>query len=171
MFLLTNGYAAVRYEFVTKNSEIKFVLQATGHQVVGIARDWQGFFLIDNDKNLKILGGIIKIKVAGIDTDNNARDRDMAQGVLGVDDFPIIYLKPISLKHRKNNKILMATLTIRDVSQNISIPVTFKKKKKTVAIKGHFKVKWKEFGVQDPSFLFLRVSDELEIFIDVVAKK
>lgn len=71
-----------------------------------------------------------------------------------------------------NQNFIVGKLTISGTTNTIKVPVTLSKSGNGVTMKGSYKLKMTQFGVEPPSFMFgaMTTGDDLEIVFDVVLK-
>jgi len=106
---------------------------------------------------------------------NDGRDRKMHKSVLESDRFPEIVFRPGRLEGRLaatgSSKLELAgQVGIHGVEREVSIPVLVESSGSGYRVTGEFSVPYVKWGMKDPSTLFLRVSDHVEIAIQAVAE-
>jgi len=148
-----------RYEVDPASSSAGFTLQATGHT--------GGAFTME---------GEIRIESASLVTGNARRDGKMRRESLSVEKYPLIRFRPRRAKvsaqtdpipdtspGAKTSLTLEGDLTIRETTRPVSIPVSVLVGERRVTVDGSLRLNFDDYGVPDPSFLFLRVRPDMTV--------
>ena len=165
-----------------------FFTEAPLEDILGTTRKMESEVMI-NVKNVSLNPkGTVKVDLSSLTTGIDLRDKDMKSAdYLNTAKYPyaIFSLTGISeaveLKDaKKTNVMLSGNLTIRGVTKNISVPVEltyFKQGQNTQSkLKGNllkvsstFNIKMSDFGIEVPSLLLMKVSNDVKITVNFVA--
>lgn len=162
------------YTINIEKSRLDYAFKSTLHPVHGTARDFQGRFLIDSKHGLQIMSGEVSVDPVYLQSKNKKRDENM-YAMLEVTTYPVITfsLSPEGcvLSEDKDGYTgqLTGTLTIRDISQVIAVPVIVQKSGEEFRMTGTAQVSLKSFRLNAPSVLkVIRVFDPVTITFDVL---
>jgi len=167
--LLVVKMASAQYKPVDKESVLKFKIQNFGFDVTGMFSGMRGNIHFD-PQNLANDTFDVSVDAATVNTNNDLRDSHLrGDGYFDVKNYPVIRF--VSGKVRATNKkgvyLLMGTLTIKDKSKSLSFPFTASSVNNAIVFKGNFRINRKDFDIGGVS----SISDELEISLNVIAKK
>lgn len=118
--------------------------------------------------------GELAVDAASGDSGSAARDRRMHQNILETDRYPEIVFRPDSV-HGKlapegpSQVELHGQFLIHGAAHEITMPVQVEASRGQYTAVAHFTVPYVQWGMKNPSTLFLRVSDKVEISIRTVA--
>jgi polyisoprenoid-binding protein YceI len=170
--LASGPQPGTRYEIEPGSSSVGFDLGATGHTVHGRAGKLGGRVeVLGADAGGFPLAGELRLEAASLDTGNGRRDRKMREQSLAVARFPEIVFAARRLSPREGGAsgqdasafVLEGDLSIRDVTRSVSIRVELRPEDGMLRVAGEVQLRWADFGVPDPSFLFLRVKPTLRV--------
>lgn len=168
LFVLSAQISRAQYK-PAENSTLKFTIKNLGFDVGGSFSGFDGNINFDplNPTNANF---DVSINAATINTDNNLRDGHLkSDSFFDVKNYPHIRLNSvkIAVTNKADTYLLNGQLTIKGVSKPVSFPFTATPVADGYLFKGSFKMKRKDFGIGGTS----TVADELEVMINVVAKK
>src|SRR5215471_6878130 len=148
---------------------VKFTVADVLHTVNGTFKLKQGALQLDPSG--KVSGEIVVDAKSG-DTNNGMRDRKMHREVLESDRYPEISFRPDRVEGQvatpgKSSVIVHGMFNIHGVDREISVPAQVEINADHWTTTLHFTVPYQKWGMKNPSTLFLRVSDTVEI--DLVA--
>ncbi len=172
IYLLLLAFAAnaafAQYKPVEQGSTLKFTIKNLGFGVDGSFSGFEGTINFD-PQNLANSNFDVTLKAATVNTDNSLRDGHLKDdGFFDVKNFPFIRLQAGKITPGKSGMYnLTGVLTMKGKSKQIAFPFSATPAADGYVFKGTFKLNRKDFGVGGTS----TVSDELEVVIDVVAKK
>ncbi len=176
-FLFINQCSAQSWmppgEVSAETVKINFEVDSTWHLIKGEIPEVSGKIWLDNKSDPTSIRANLVASVSSFDTDNSSRDKELRH-VMDADKFPNVSLiikgfegEPCSpIKVEKTGECkgsLKSNLTIRDVSKELSLPYVVRKGSDYYEIKGEFKIKWAEFGVEDPSILIAKLDDTVKV--------
>ncbi|MBW4890388.1 YceI family protein [Mucilaginibacter sp. HMF5004] len=158
-----------QYKPVEQGSLLKFTIKNLGFKIDGSFSGFEGQIDFDpqNPANSKF---DVSINAATVNTDNNLRDEHLrGDGYFDVKNSPKIRVESnkIIASGKAGTYRFTGMLTIKGKSKPISFPFTATASADGYLFKGGFTMNRKDFGVGGTS----TVSDELEVNINVIAKK
>jgi polyisoprenoid-binding protein YceI len=149
-------------------SEVTFDVQATGHDV-------HGHLFLDAgevrfDPATGAASGRIEIDAARSESGNDSRDKTMRNKVLEVASYPLFVFVPERFEGElpesgKGEVSLVGTLTLHGADHPLTLPATVERDGGRVTATTHFQVPYVEWGMHNPSLLFLRVADEVAVTV------
>jgi len=157
-----------QYKPVEQGSSLKFTIKNLGFGVDGSFSGFEGMINF-NPQNLAASNFDVMVSAATVNTDNNMRDDHLkGDSFFDVKNYPKIKLTSSQITNIKSGTYLFnGKLTIKGKAQLIKFPFEAAANGDGFVFKGSFKMKRKDFGVGGTS----TVSDELEVMINVTAKK
>ncbi len=154
------------------NTKVSFMVDSTWQTVNGTTKNLNGSVVL-RDKNdpLSIVVDL-KIQVKTFDTDWDSRDEKL-QECMASDVYPVASFistrlsdscKPALLDiSGKCSGTLTGTLTMRDVSKEVALPVSITKEADRYVISGAIPVRWAEYNIEDPSILIAKLDPVVTI--------
>lgn len=170
IFLLTTALAASAQCYTLQTdpakSTVKFTLDAALHTVNGTFRVKPGVLQFDPASN-QIEGEILVDAKSG-KTGNGMRDRKMHKDVLESESYPEISFRPQRLEGTVRNSGQSAVsvhgmFRLHGVDREITVPAQVEMSGDHWTASIHFTVPYQKWGLKNPSTLFLRVSDSVQI--------
>jgi len=156
-----------QYKPVSQGSAVKFTIKNLGFNVDGNFSGLDGNINFDT-QNPAASSFDVTINAASINTDNSLRDEHLkGDGFFDIKNYPRIRLASSQISGNNGNYLFKGQVTIKGKSQPLSFPFTASALADGLAFKGSFKLKRRDFGVGGIS----TVSDELEVSLNVIAKK
>jgi len=149
---------------------VRFTLDAALHTVHGTFQVKP--CTLEFDPALGLLSGEILVDAKSGQTGNGMRDRKMHKEVLESERYPEISFHPDRVegavaKQGKSSVKVHGLFRIHGVEQEMTVPAEVEMTSDSWTATVHFTVPYAKWGMKNPSSLFLRVSDSVEI--DVVA--
>ncbi|OCX53863.1 hypothetical protein BEL04_06140 [Mucilaginibacter sp. PPCGB 2223] len=171
MLLLIIGAANVsraQYKPAEQGSTLKFTIKNLGFGVDGSFTGFEGAINF-NPQNLAASSFDVTVASATVNTDNSLRDEHLkGDSFFDVKTYPRIKLASTQITNiRSGTYLFNGQLTIKGKAKPIKFPFEATQSGDGFVFKGSFKMNRKDFGVGGTS----TVSDELEVFINVTAKK
>lgn len=162
----TTGRA--QYKPVEQGSGLKFTIKNLGFGVDGSFSGFEGAINF-NPQNLAVSSFDVTVSAATVNTDNNMRDEHLkGDSFFDVKNYPKIRLTSTQITNVKSGIYLFnGQLSIKGRTKPIKFTFEVVASGDGYVFKGWFKMNRKDFGVGGTS----TVSDELEVTIDVTAKK
>ena len=168
--LVCPGAAQERdFQLDPQHTSIKFTLSDVLHTVRGTFKLKQGALELDPSGNVS---GAIVVDAKSGDSGNGMRDRKMHREVLESDHYPEISFRPDRVEGSvaasgKSSAMVHGMFNIHGMDREISVPAQVEINADHWTATMHFTIPYQKWGMKNPSTLFLRVSDTVEI--DLVA--
>jgi polyisoprenoid-binding protein YceI len=145
---------------------VSFTLDAALHTVHGVFRTKPGEIEFNSASGK--LSGEIDIDAKSGNTSNGMRDRKMHKDVLESDRYPDISFRPDHVEGSvanpgKSSVKVHGMCLIHGVDREIDVPAQVEMFADHWSASAHFTVPYAKWGIKNPSTLFLRVSDSVEI--------
>jgi polyisoprenoid-binding protein YceI len=153
----------------SEDTEVTFLLEATGHNIEGTLYLSHGEITFDSESGRA--SGEIAIDARRSVSGNKSRDKTMRKKVLESEDHPLIVFVPKELRGTivdsgQSEVELLGTLTLVGHEHPFTMPATVEMSEGgQLKVSTTFKVPFIEWGLEDPSILFLRVAKEVEVTI------
>lgn len=148
------------------HSSVKFTLADVLHTVHGTFQVSRGSLQLDRGAG-KLSGEIVVDAKSG-DTGNGARDRKMHKEVLESERYPEISFRPDRIEgsvaaQGKSSVRVQGIFSIHGVDRQITVPADLDVSADHWNAQVRFTVPYVKWGMKNPSTLFLRVSESVEI--------
>ncbi|TSJ44078.1 YceI family protein [Mucilaginibacter corticis] len=169
IFLFAATLCHAQLKPVEQASTLKFTIKNLGFDVDGSFSGFEGSINFD-PQGLAVSTFDVSINASTVNTDNSLRDEHLkGSSFFDVKNFPVIRLASTKIlpTNKSDTYMLNGQLTIKGKTQPITFPFSANATADGYVFKGSFKIKRKDFGVGGTS----TVSDELEVMINVTAKK
>jgi polyisoprenoid-binding protein YceI len=166
------GLAAAQdadYRVDPAQSSVKFTLGDVLHTVRGSFKLKQGDLQVEPDG--KVSGQVVVDAGSG-DSGSGMRDRKMHKEVLESTRYPEIKFRPdridgVVASSGKSSVLIHGMFNIHGTDREITVPALVETGGEQWTATVHFTVPYEKWGMKNPSTLFLRVSDTVEI--DLIA--
>ena len=157
------------YRVDPAQSSVKFTLGDVLHTVRGTFKLKQGDLQVEPDG--KVSGQVVVDAGSG-DSGSGMRDRKMNKEVLESTRYPEIAFRPDRIDGAvasagKSSVLIHGMFNIHGTDREITVPAQVETSGEQWTATIHFTVPYQKWGMKNPSTLFLRVSDTVEI--DLVA--
>ena len=148
------------------NTQINFTLKGFPHNTEGSFKLKSGEIHVDPDTGAS--EGTIVLDAASAETGIGMRDNQMRESVLEVQRYPEISFKP---RHAAGHPVLQGDFTV-EVSGIMSLhgdphqmimAVAVHRSKDDFTAAAHFTIPYVQWGLKNPSVLFLTVADEVVV--------
>ena len=151
-----------------QNTEVSFDLEATGHDIHGLVTLESGEVTFDLDSGTA--SGAIVLDVAHAVTGNASRDRTMRGDVLEAERFPTIEFMPGmvtgSLAAEGSSQLtLHGVVRLHGDPHPLALPATVEVHGDHVTATASFVIPYQEWGLSDPSVLFLKVAKVVAVTV------
>ncbi|MEO6523556.1 MAG: YceI family protein [Mucilaginibacter sp.] len=167
LILLVSKISPAQLKPVEQGSTLTFNIKNLGFGVKGSFKGFEGNINFD-PQNAEGSNFDVTVNSSTVNTDNNLRDEHLrGEGYFDVKNHPNIRLVSTKIAEKNGSYMFTGVLIIKGKSQNINFPFTATPFADGYLFKGVFKIKRKDFGVGGTS----TVSDELEVTLNVIAKK
>lgn len=150
-------------------SKVAFVLPATGHDVAGAFAVREGDVRFDPETGAA--SGRIAVDAQVARTGNDSRDKTMHEKVLESARFPLFVFVPSRVEgavpsEGKATVTLVGTLSMHGADHPLRLPAEVEVHGGKLQAVTHFPVPFLAWGMHDPSLLFLRVADTVQVTVD-----
>jgi polyisoprenoid-binding protein YceI len=145
---------------------IQFTLDASLHTVHGSFQATQGELRLDPASGA--LSGAIVVDARSGRTGNGLRDRKMHKDVIESEQYPEISFHPdrvtgTLVQQGKSVVKVHGTFNLHGTDRQIEVPAEVEMAGNSWTAKVRFTIPYAKWGMKNPSTLFLRVSDTVEI--------
>ena len=153
-------------QFDPAKTTIKFTLDAALHTVHGTFQAKQSALQFDPTSGK--LSGEISVDAKSGQTGNGMRDRKMHRDVLESEQYPEITFRPSRIEgtvasEGKSSVTVYGIFRIHGVNHEIAVPAEVEMNADQWTAMVHFPVPYVKWGMKNPSTLFLRVSESVEV--------
>src|SRR4029077_17725905 len=164
----TVSFAAEKFPVDSDHSKIGFtVTLASVADVDGRFPDVDGTISYD-EADLTNSSVTAIIKTASIDTGNSDRDSDLrGANFFDANKYPTIRFQSRSIQRQGNDYVMTGTLTIRDVTRDVVIPLVWRQHKTPdpgqntrIGFEGRLMLQRKDYTVIGPTFWNNSISNE-----------
>jgi len=171
--LLLAAAHAQSLAFDTAQTKVEFTLADVLHTVQGTFQLKRGNIHIDAASGA-VTGELVVDATSG-NSGSGARDRRMHANILESDKYPEIVFAPDRLvgavpTQGKAALQMHGIFRIHGTGHEITLPVDVEAANGQYSAVLHFVVPYVQWGMKNPSTLFLRVSDKVNITVKTVAK-
>lgn len=152
------------------NMQIEFEVDSTWHTVHGKTSSITGHARLSKSDDPTALDILIELPVAMLNTADEDRDAEL-RSIMAVDQYPTIRLNAANAPLRcvpaavveqgQCSDTLMAKLTIRATTTELEVPIVIRAEPGRFAVSGTFKIRWAEYGVEDPSIFLIATVDPI----------
>jgi polyisoprenoid-binding protein YceI len=154
-------------------THIEWTLGAALHTVHGTFKLRSG--TISFDPNTGNASGEIVVDATSGESGNESRDKKMHKEVLETQRYPEITFLPKKLQGKLATQgvstvQVQGVFRIHGSDHELTWPVTVEKSGKIVKARFSFEVPYQDWGIKNPSTLFLRVDNHVALVIDSVGK-
>jgi polyisoprenoid-binding protein YceI len=145
---------------------VKFTLGDVLHTVHGTFQLKQGALQLDPSSG-KVSGEMVVDAKSG-ESGSNMRDRKMHREILESDHYPDISFRPdrvegVVASAGKSSVKVHGMFNIHGVDREITVPAEVEMEPDHWSATVHFTVPYAKWGMKNPSTLFLKVNDSVEI--------
>lgn len=147
-------------------SQVAFTLPATGHTVHGTFHVQSGSIAFDS--TAKTISGSIVVAAGSGNSGDAGRDKKMNHEVLNTGKYTEVTFAPSrytgTLASTGDSTLQVSgVFTLHGVAHDLTLPMQIQIEGKHLTAKGHFTVPYVQWGLKDPSILFLKVAKEVGI--------
>jgi polyisoprenoid-binding protein YceI len=152
-------------------SQIKMTLRATLELVNGTFHVQSGS--VEFDHSTPKMSGLITIEAGSGKTGNDSRDKKMYKDVLKVKEYATISFEPKAYAGTiapSGDSAIQVTgiFTLLGTPHEITVPMLVHLDAARATAKGHFVVPYVQWGLKNPSILFLKVDNDVAIDLNLV---
>jgi polyisoprenoid-binding protein YceI len=163
---IPGGAQPVSLQLDPAHTTVRFTLEAALHTVHGTFQVKQS--ALEFDPASGAVTGQIEVDAKSGLTGNAMRDRKMNNDVLESDHYGEITFRPDRVTGRvaeqgKSSVMIHGFFHVHGVDREITLPAQIEMDADRWTARAHFTVPYAKWGMKNPSTLFLRVSDAVEI--------
>lgn len=163
---VTSAAQSLAFTLDAQHTTINFTLGDVLHTVRGTFHLKQGSLLLDSASG-KLTGEIIVDAKSG-DSGSGMRDRKMHREVLESDRYPEITFRPDRIEGTvgssgKSSVRVHGTFSIHGMDHELTVPAEVEMLPDHWTATLHFAVPYAKWGMKNPSTLFLKVSESVDI--------
>src|SRR5271155_2347522 len=156
----------VAFQLDHQHTSVNFALSDVLHKIAGTFRLKQGSLHLDPASGK--LSGAIVVDARSGETGSGMRDRKMHREVLESDRYPEIVFRPdrvegTVLPQGKSSVRVHGIFSIHGADHELTVPAEVEVSSDQWTAKLHFAVPYASWGMKNPSTLFLRVSESVDI--------
>jgi len=154
-------------------TKVNFSVDSTLHTVHGDFRLKRGSIQFDNATGAA--GGELVVDSASGESGSDGRDKKMHKDVLESQKYAVIVFTPEHIKGTvaeagKSTVEVEGILTMHGKSNPVTMPLEVQLQNGAGSADGSFSVKYREWGMKNPSTFILRVNEKVEIHVHGVGK-
>lgn len=166
LYAFVGAHAQQHYRLDAAQSEVHFTLDATGHAVEGTFKISSGDITFNTTD--ASMSGTITVDAASGNSENKSRDKKMTADQLKATQFPLVTFAPDkytgTLNTGGNSSIQVeGTFTLLGQAHSIAVPMSVHCTGNQCTANGNFTVPFVQWGVKDPSVMFLKVAKQVKI--------
>ncbi len=164
----------VRLEFEPTSTTVEYKVDSTLHTVHGTFALTSG--AIEFDTSTGEAQGELVVNAASGDSDNGSRDRRMNKAVLEAEKFAEIkfvadHVEGQAPSAAEDSEVkLHGQFLLHGTAHEMVLVAKLHHEHGAYKVSSSFEVPYVEWGLKNPSMLFLRVSDTVEIHVEAEAK-
>ena len=148
------------------SSEVRFTLGATDGPVKGTFHIMSGEFSLDPASGA--MNGTITVDAASGESGKQSRDKKMTKDQMKVQSYPTVTFAPARFSGQVKDSgdstgQVDGTFTLIGQGHPISVPMNVHMDGDRFTATGDFVVPFVQWGMKDPSFMFLKVDKEVKI--------
>ena len=169
MCVFAIGNAQKKLQPVDEGSKVHFVIKNLGINTGGDLTGLKGSIVL-NQKKPTASSADVTVNVSTIDTDNERRDGHLnKEDYFDVAKFSTMRIKSTSITAGTGagNYNFAGTLTIKDVTKNISFPFSVVPSGANYMFSGDFSINRLDYGIGKES---ATMSDDVKVSLQVIAK-
>jgi polyisoprenoid-binding protein YceI len=147
-------------------SEVRFTLGASDHPVEGSFHVTAGEFTLDPQSGA--MTGTVSVDASSGQSGNQGRDKKMTTAQLKAQTYPAVTFAPARFSGQvkdagDSSGPVEGTFTLLGQAHPITVPMSVHIEGDHFSASGSFSVPFVNWGVKDPSFMFMKVDKEVKI--------
>jgi polyisoprenoid-binding protein YceI len=164
--LTVTAYCQQHYRVDPATSEVHFALGASDHPVEGSFHVTSGDFTLDSQSGA--MTGTVSVDASTGQSGNQSRDKKMTKDQLKVQTYPTVTFVPAKFSGQLKDSgdssgPVDGTFTLLGQAHSITVPMNVHLEGDHFSASGSFSVPFVDWGVKDPSFMFMKVDKEVKI--------
>jgi polyisoprenoid-binding protein YceI len=166
LVLAASAQSQQHYHVDPGTSEVRFTLGASDHPVDGTFRVTSGDFTLDPQSGA--MTGTVSVDASSGQSGNQGRDKKMTKDQLKVQTYPTVTFAPAKFSGQLKDSgdssgPVEGTFTLLGQAHPITVPMNVHMEGDHFSASGSFTVPFVNWGVKDPSFMFIKVDKEVKI--------
>jgi polyisoprenoid-binding protein YceI len=172
--LVASSYAQDLTKFELQSGDVLFISKAPLETFDGRTSMVSGDFSINPEMISNVISGKIVVDVQSLDTGKKLRNEHMMDGYLNPDQYPEIVFEPNRIVKAEpgslaDGEIVAITVAgdflLHGVTKEVEATgnAMYNAEKKKLDVSFDFVIKLTDFGIKRPSFLLMKVSDEINV--------
>lgn len=155
-------------EVAPRSAEVTFFLEATGHDVNGKFEVGECRVTFDDESGRA--SGLITLRAPSATTFHEKRDKTMHRKVLKSEAHPLVTFRPArfegSLPESGSGEVtLLGEVTLVGGTHPLALPARVERTPGGIHFETKFDVPYVEWGLKNPSVIFLRVSKVVQVSV------
>jgi polyisoprenoid-binding protein YceI len=164
--LSVSAQSQQHYRVDPGTSEVHFTLGASDHPVEGTFHVTSGDFTLDLQSGA--MTGTVSVDASSGQSGNQGRDKKMTKDQLKVQTYPTVTFTPARFSgpvkdSGDSSGPVEGTFTLLGQAHPITVPMIVHLEADHFSATGSFSVPFVNWGVKDPSFMFMKVDKEVKI--------
>lgn len=160
---------------VDKSAEniVKFLSEATIEDFEGTTSDIDGYLFLPENGDLDSSEIYFEVDLRTLDTGIGLRNRHMRDNYLETDKYPYATFKGnIASQNIEDSTVVVnGILEIHGVKRNMTVNGSLEPTENGFAIGTKFSIKLTDFNIEIPSFMFLKISNKIELVLNFAVKE
>ena len=161
------------FEVVPAQTQIQFTLGATMHTVHGTFKLKRG--TVEFDPRTGKASGLVVVDVTSGETGNGGRDHKMHKDILQSDHYPEATFTPAqikgSLSPQGDSQVeVQGVFNLHGGDHPLTLTFQVHRSGDQLTARTRFAIPYLKWGLKNPSTLFLRVSDQVDMDIQAVGR-
>ena len=149
---------SVRCDIDPARSLVQFTSQAPFETVIGHTRSIRGWIEVQTEIKNPIKGEVI-VDAASLKTGNRLRDKDMVRKFLETEQYPEIRFTMTEGK--------AGNFSLHGVQRMETVPMILTQKEEGLNVTASFSLKLSDYQIERPAFLWMRLSEMVDITVDL----
>jgi polyisoprenoid-binding protein YceI len=154
-------------------SEVRMKLNTTHEVVSGTFHIQSGS--VDFDRFAHQISGMVTVVAGSGKTGNDSRDKKMNKDILKTDQFTSVSFAPKSYQGNiassgTSSIQVRGVFTLLGVAHDLTISMQIQMDGQKTMVKAHFAVPYVDWGLKNPSFLFWKAENNVDIDLNLVGK-
>jgi polyisoprenoid-binding protein YceI len=176
LFILFNRLNSAEYHVDKKEKNlVKFVSETPVEDFDGKTNKIDGYLISDGIEKMQGAELYFEVDLNSVDTGIGLRNRHMREDYLHTDKYPLTHFKGNVIESEKisdseYNLKVSGKMFIHGVTRDITVSGKLYKLSNGFKLKSDFKIKLTDYKIEVPKFMFVRISEEIKLFLDFIVK-
>lgn len=170
LFSILNFAGEYQVDKAEKNN-VKFISATTIQDFDGVTDNIDGFLYYEGDDLLNKSKLYFEVDLTTLDTGIGLRNRHMRENYLETDKYRTTtfsgkLIKADKLTENEYDVVVKGEIFIHGVTKEMTIEGKINRKERKLEIKTGFSIKLSDFDIEIPSFMFLKLSNNIKLELD-----